>query len=173
MSGDGGTTWSPWINVATESYVDQAILALNPVGSVVLRMDAIDPATIYGGTWALITGDASLSFGDGAVRSGVLYGNNTPTVPVPEHSHSLTFDALADHSHSENYATITNGMPDGNADRGANYMVAQSTQESGVKSAGTPSTLGGTDLTDDYGTAGATLDVRGARISINVWQRTA
>jgi len=35
-----------------KDYVDAAILALNPVGSVVLRMDAINPTTIYGGTWS-------------------------------------------------------------------------------------------------------------------------
>ena len=134
-------------------------------------MDAIDPATIYGGTWALIdgqNGEVSLNFGDGTSRDGGVLGENNPVVPVVEHTHTFTGDLMAEHTHEENYATITNGMPDGNADRGANYMVAQSTKESGVKSAGTPS--GTNSLT---GTAGATLDVRGARISINIWQRTA
>ena len=42
---------------------------LFPVGSVVMRMDAVNPATLYGGTWQLITGDATITFGNGAAQS--------------------------------------------------------------------------------------------------------
>jgi len=143
------------------------IIALHPIGSVVLRMDAINPATIYGGTWALITGDASLSFGDGTVRDGVASGENDPVNTLMEHSHTFTGVALGNHSHS----TTTNSSGYTQADTGTynvnRYAGGTSVTSSSV-SAGTP-----TGTNANAGTAGATLDVRGSRISINVWSRTA
>ncbi len=40
-------------HVVNKAYVDDAINALHPIGSVVLRMDATNPRAVYGGTWAL------------------------------------------------------------------------------------------------------------------------
>ena len=62
--------------------------ALYPINSVVLRMDSVNPTTLYPGTWQLITGDASLTFGNGAQQPGLPSGNNTQSVPLLNHSHT-------------------------------------------------------------------------------------
>lgn len=84
---------------------DELLLEIMPIGSVTLRMDAIDPATIYGGTWQLITGDASLRLGDGNSQSISVKGSgNKKQVPVPEHTHTATQVA---HSHARGSMEIS------------------------------------------------------------------
>lgn len=58
------------------------------VGSVVFRMDDVNPADIYGGTWQLLDEDATVIFGNGAKQSGVAIGENNPLVPLVAHSHT-------------------------------------------------------------------------------------
>ena len=138
---------------------------IHPIGSVVLRMDAINPATIYGGTWSLITGDASLSFGDGTVRDGIASGTNVPAVPLLEHTHTFTGNLLPTHSHTVSTQAVNIGT---GHDGGAHVYLTGGSTATTADSAGTP-----TGANSNAGTAGATLDVRGSRISINVWSRTA
>lgn len=141
---------------------------LFPVGSVVMRMDAVNPATLYGGTWQLITGDATITFGNGAAQSGTANGNNNPSVPLPYHSHSATFSGnqLPPHQHEIPINSIEGGPKSAvpAVNDGHTLMTTY-----GV-SAGTPS---GSVSVSAEGTPNSTIDVRGARIAINVWQRTA
>jgi len=154
-------------HLTRKDYVDAAILALNPVGSVVLRMDTIDPATIYGGTWGLITGDASLSFGDGTVQDGLVdLGANEPSVPLLEHTH--IFDGIEMNDHDHDYIYLDR-QADAQSGSGAGQGVSAGGNTTGSTlnvSAGTPE---GTN--QPAGDVAPTLDVRGSRISINVWQR--
>ena len=145
---------------------------LFPVGSVVLRMDAVNPATLYGGTWQLITGDATITFGNGAAQSGKANGNNNPSVPLPRHGHSaghnLYARAVGDHVHGGVPARIRVEI---GGSTGTLYSVYQdgSTSPAGGHSHNID---GGVSISTE-GTPNATIDVRGARIAINVWQRTA
>ena len=176
--GSGGHGFSKPITVSEDALnalpgkVDGMANALFPIGTVVLRMDAINPSTIYGGTWQLITGDATLTFGDGTVRSGAVTGNNNPVVPLPYHSHganhNISVQAGGQHSHG--------GVPlrqsvEVGGNTGTLYSVYNDgrTYDDGYHSHGVS---GGVSI-DAAGTQNATIDVRGARISINVWRRTA
>ena len=141
---------------------------LFPVGSVVMRMDAVNPATLYGGTWQLITGDATITFGNGAVQSGSASGNNNPSVPLPRHGHDATFagNRVPDHQHT---TSVVVGIQQPNAN---------TNMQTGVPGAGVTGLAGGHIPTgnvtvSDTGTESATIDVRGARIKINIWRRTA
>jgi len=170
-------------DLTRKDYVDNAILALNPVGSVVFRMDAINPATIYGGTWALITGDASLSFGDGTVQDGLVdLGVNDPAVPLSAHSHNrgdmeisgeFQFRALDDTSNN-----LLNSGTGAFADQiwGGNRFSTQVPLVSEVVDQDNGKILfkasdNWTGSTSSEGISSPVMDVRGARISINVWQR--
>jgi len=142
---------------------------LFPVGSVVLRMDATNPSTIYGGTWQLITGDATLTFGNGAAQTGGVTGSNDVAVPLPAHTHDATFtgNRLPDHRHDngiygESEGTTNRRSPAIYKNDGILYT--------GYESAGTPS---GSVTVASAGVSNPTINVRGARIAINVWQRTA
>ncbi|ADV88604.1 phage tail fiber domain-containing protein [Vibrio vulnificus] len=176
-----------------------------PVGSCFLSMTAQNPASMLGyGTWRLITGDASLTFGNGTAQSGAVVGNNNPTVPVPAHSHTathgLTADISGEHNHasSMSYSRVTQIKTDysgqgvgtgnnptsgwssslGTGGSGTKYSIAlnnANVSASGTSSSGGEHThaISGSVTVNSAGTPNATIDVRGARIAINVWQRTA
>ena len=61
----------------------------------------MNPTEVYGGTWELITGDATLKFGDGTEQNLNINGSNEKTVSLPEHSHGMV------HSHQKGSMNIT------------------------------------------------------------------
>lgn len=158
------------------------------VGSVVFRMDNVNPSTIYGGTWQLITGDATLTFGDGSSQSGIPTGENDPIVPIVAHSHSMNHDHPAATTNTD---THNHGVRSGVADAMDHYyklnrnrafaginpseglggftsstgLVANDSHNHTVD---LPNYTGNTGVT---GVSDATLNVRGQRIAINVWKR--
>ena len=173
--GAGGQGFSKPITVtedqlnALPQHVADITGKMFPVGTVVFRMDNKNPATIYGGTWSLITGDATITFGNGAAQTGGVTGSNDVAVPLPAHTHNATFvgDRLPDHRHDngiygESEGTTNRRSPAVYKNDGILYT--------GYASAGTPS---GSVTVSSAGVSNPTINVRGARIAINVWQRTA
>lgn len=146
---------------------------LFPVGTVVLRIDGINPATIYGGTWTLITGDATIAFGNGAAQSGGIIGTNTVAIPLPAHSHdtnhNLGTSTNGNHNHGIRTSNERMSIDDigGNWFRNANVM--NYTEYAGDHN---HSITGGVSVASS-GTSNATINVKGASIAINVWKRTA
>lgn len=147
--------------------------ALFPVGTVVFRMDNKNPATLYGGTWGLITGDATITFGNGAAQTGGITGSNDVAVPLPAHSHETT----------HNLGTTTNGNHNHAIRTGSQRMSIDDVRGNWFRDT---NLLNYTEYAGDHnhvitggvsvqsaGTANATVNVRGARIAINVWRRTA
>ena len=145
---------------------------LFPVGSVVMRMDAVNPATLYGGTWQLITGDATITFGNGAAQPGTVLGTNTPVVPLPAHSHSASHNLST--SSSGNHAhTIELGAGEDGWGRAEQTGPFQGNYQNTNTAGDHTHSINGNVTVYSAGTAGATIDVRGARIAINIWRRTA
>lgn len=169
------------------------------IGSVVFRIDNKNPSTVYGGTWELITGDASLRFGDGTSQSGNIEGlANNPTVPLPLHNHGIdhnhpsattntdTHYHQTMHNDENNYSntTITSGnylTVRGHRSGWSNdyaYVLrgTTSTPNSGRTSSDShnhsvdlPNYIGNSK---DAGVSNASIDVRGQYITVNVWKRT-
>lgn len=146
---------------------------LFPVGSVVMRMDAVNPATLYGGTWQLITGDATITFGNGAKQTGTVTGSNDVSVPLPAHTHDTT----------HNLGTTTNGKHNHAIRTGSQRMSIHDTRGNWFQDT---NMLNYTEYSGDHnhditggvavqsaGTANARINVAGARIAINIWRRTA
>lgn len=138
-----------------------------PVGCLLLLVTTADPNDDYPGTWERVDADATLYINQGNAAPGGVTGNNNPTVPVAQHSHGASFtgNPLPEHSHP--------GVP-----ARTRVQVGGSTNtlyspyqdgNTGGASAGTPT---GAVTVNNAGTAGATLDVRGQRLLINVWKRT-
>lgn len=151
------------------------------VGSVVLRLDDKNPADLYGGTWELITGDASLGFGDGSPYSGVTDGvSNDPIVPLPNHNHSINHDhgvvntsTNGAHSHGyyrSNFQNTNNGGASLGND-GPNQLYQTSTEGNHVHSVNLPDFVGSSGYEGTSSDANPTLNVRGSRILVNVWKR--
>lgn len=187
-----GTPWSKPLKLDIDD-LNNYLGKVYPVGSVVLRMDDVNPATLFGGTWQLITGDANLTFGDGSVMSGAVTGQNEIAITLPRHRHKLT---SVRHTHTRGTMEISGsvlrlgeGFQDSGAASGAFAKITGSRGNTYHHQDGSTSgsfdfkaSRGWTGHTSealanaysDYdGTANPKMDTRGARIAINVWKRTA
>lgn len=138
-----------------KDYVDGNFLlkssvlnTIYPVGSVYLCMDNVTPASKFGGSWALIHTDGNLTFGNGATQSGAVTGDNNPPVPLLAHSHTVS------------------GI--GTNDNSSNVLGGSEPIFGGLSNATAKS-----KTTTSVGSPAVTINVRGAGISINVYQRTA
>lgn len=157
--------------------VNDIVNKMFPIGTVVLRMDDKNPANIYGGTWSLVTADASLSFGNGGNQSGAPYGNNNPSVPLPEHSHAVTYNLHT--SDAGAYQPLGKFYPSNTSLDGGTSDRFSWDRETGFSNDGNlisaipnhSHSVGGNIGIGASGVSNATLDVRGARIAINVWRR--
>jgi hypothetical protein len=134
------------------------------VGSVVLRMDNKNPADIYGGTWSLIQGDASLRLGNGTNYDGSVNGSSEVSVPLPAHSHTFTGNPLPPHSHDYTRSRIAD-IRDHSASQG-HWLQANVTLKTNAVSAGTP-----TGAISTEGVSDAKINVKGSYIFVNVWKR--
>jgi hypothetical protein len=185
------------VDAQITAAVDEFVATVFPIGSVVMRMDNIDPSTIYQSTtWALITGDATLSFGDGTAQAGTPTGDNDPAVPLLTHTHSM-----AQHTHTANHnhtASSTSAGAHTHDVRGysgggsgdteisktdspsGSTLVLDAAESNGahthpitVDAENFSTANGGATSTGSAGEATPTINVKGAVISINVWERTA
>lgn len=151
------------------STIEQSIINARPIGSLEFRADNINPQSLFPNTtWALITGDACVAFGNGT-NGGTQSGNNNPAVPVPAHAHGATFTGapLPPHNH---YTNVHGGNESGPPIDSASWGGYTTNLLTSSDSAGTPV---GTVTVASTGDQNATIDVRGARIYLNVWKRTA
>ncbi len=151
----------------TDAEVKAIVLETMPIGSITMRMDNIDPTTIYGGTWEIIEADASLHSGGGGSLSGLVVGENEMDVPLKNHSHSTTVSSNTHHHQfsgpSQSYAGITSGSDTRRySETGAEKRIYVNT---------TSDTHSHTVTVGSEGIVSPKIDVRGARVLINVWKR--
>ena len=76
-------------DAATKGYSD---IAAYPVGAIYISADSTSPASLFGGTWAMITNRFLLAAGD-------LYEGGTTG---GEAAHTLTVNEVPSHSHEVN-----------------------------------------------------------------------
>lgn len=151
------------------------------VGSVVFRMDSKNPSTIYGGVWELITGDANITLGDGSDLNGLISGINDPVVPLPQHSHTI------DHNHpsattntdTHSHTQYVGQSGSGSSSRSGWNITGSFNRQSSFGQTSTDSHNHTVDLPNFSGNSGnagvsdAKVDVRGARLALNVWKRVS
>lgn len=152
--------------------VAKAVLdGMFPVGHILLTTTSNNPSTYgYVGTWALLEGDASIHTTTGS-GVGTYAGSNTPTVPVPLHSHSAKITPSGEHTHQQTVSRANDlnwGAGDhvtvGSDDSSATSNSTNRTREAGHHTH--PVSI------ENAGTSGATLDVRGRRFMVYAWRRT-
>lgn len=150
-----------------------------------------NPEDFFGGKWELIDADATISFGDGSIQSGLPIGENIKSVPLPQHTHSAT---QASHKHTRGTMEIlgsaninavnkdstfsgalsktnTRAMRWGDAyiDANATKLDFQASKNwTGETSSESPKIT-----VSNTGVSNANIDVRGAQVKINVWKRVA
>lgn len=164
--GKGGQGWDKPLTIDVDT-LNNIFKLMKPVGTLEFRLDGINPGTLYGGTWKLIKADATITFGDGNAQTGLPVGDNLVEVPLPKHTHLAEFkgEQLDPHKHTLPYKTIGSGGGGTGPDvRGSSGL------ETDEVSAGTPK---GEITIQDSGVEGddAKINVRGARVAINVWEK--
>jgi microcystin-dependent protein len=163
--------------IATTAFVNAAIVAAYPVGSIYMSTVATNPNTLFGfGTWVTYGSGRVLISQDGTYTAGSTGGSATTTLieaNLPSHTHSATFTgtALGTHDHyvGSNDSTAGYGSDSGNREFVQNYNAGNgpATYTNPI-SAGTPSgsvSVGNTGS----GTAFSNLP---PYIAVYMWNRT-
>lgn len=149
----------------TLNDINAKIAAIRPIGSIEIRLDNVNPSTLFPGTWTLISGDACLAVGTQA-NAGSISGNNTPTVPLPQHNHAMYINSAGQHVHGGNVGKS-----------GYSFEHHQYNSRMPMESWQHQTDPAGNHTHDcgiyNAGVANATIDVRGARLYCAIWKRTA
>jgi hypothetical protein len=158
------------------------------IGDLYVTQSAESPVTDFGGAWALIQSETILiAGGSDEVGSGSVTpaGNNAPLVPVPIHSHGVTIgstdlgsrntSANGNHQHyTTHYYANANGGPNPVGFTNVTTAFNAYTSWSGDHQHSVP--IGAhahSAAIASAGVDGATLDVRGQRIYVYIWKKTA
>lgn len=120
-------------SVDSEGLLKQFLLAAYPIGSLYWSSNSTSPATLFGGTWARITGRFVWALADGTA-SGSTGGSSTINL---QHLHStgnhaLTIDEMPSHNHSGQYLMGGTGATKANLRYdGDGYIISAMPQKGG------------------------------------------
>lgn len=149
---------------ATLKNLEDKITNAQAVGNIIFRDDDVDPATLYPGTtWSLLTGDACIALAT-ASNVGTMSGSNTPSVPLPEHSHAISIEGVGNHTHGGNIGS-------GGASFEHHQYNSRMPCESWQTATGAAGAHTHNATISNAGTASATIDVRGQRKYLCAWKR--
>ena len=170
---DPGTNWVNYADISLTSSLD----TLFPVGSILVG--GTNPSTRgFAGTWEAQQSDITISSTQPGVGENQILGNNNPSVPLPAHSHTrgnmnITGGMVSESRRNGALISGTSGaFTQTNSSFGDGAESAPSINyPTQVVSFNASNTWTGSTSTE--GSAGATLDVRGARIKSVIWLRTA
>ena len=164
--------------IATTAFVNAAIVAAYPVGSIYMSTVATNPNTLFGfGTWVTYGSGRVLISQDGTYTAGSTGGSATTTLieaNLPSHTHSATFTgtALGTHDHyvGSNDSTAGYGSDAGNREFVQNYNAGNgpATYTNPI-SAGTPS---GSVSVSNTG-SGTSFSNLPPYVAVYMWNRTA
>jgi microcystin-dependent protein len=161
--------------IATTAFVQAAIVAAYPVGSIYMSTVATNPGTLFGfGTWvAYGTGRMPISADGSTYVAGATGGSATTTLSttnLPSHTHTFSATTGAtDLSHTHTYGSASNwGSGSANAFDARNNG-SYTTSGASVNMNHTHSVSGTTDGTGS-GTAVTTIS---PYIAVYMWNRTA
>ena len=157
--------------VATTAFVQAALQALHPIGSVYTAVIATNPATLFGfGTWVafgagrvLVGYDSSDPLFDSAEETG-----GSKNAVVVSHTHSISISNAGNHKHNID-ANSTNVNGTTTATSTANTVTAANITPDYMKLAG-DHTHSATNSTE--GVSGTNANIQ-PYITVFMWKRTA
>jgi hypothetical protein len=185
LAGSTGDGWDSPVTVdpaflnglaARLTAIEQSIKDQHPIGCLEFRADNVNPGTLYPATvWTLITGDYAIFLGSGA-NAGTTTGSNSVGVPLPSHNHPVSISDGGNHTHPFGVTRAYDesggtGLRIGwgqDPSKGKLSGTNSDTNNGGIGAAGVHSHGASSGNT---GTPNPTIDVRGARIFLNVWKR--
>ena len=153
--------------LATTAFVQAALQALHPVGSIYINAGVTtNPATLLGfGTWT--------AFGAGRVMIGLDAGDalfdaleetgGSKNAIVVSHTHTGTTDGVGNHNHNA-LGNNTNGRFTATGAAGGEFTVTQTTSDAGAHNH--------TFTTGSTGSSGTNANLQ-PYITVAMWKRTA
>lgn len=150
-----------------------------PVGSIYMSVNAVNPSTMFGGTWEQIKDRFLLAAGN-SYTNGSTGGAATHTPTGNVDSHVLTVNEIPGHTHSVT-GTASSGsnpqeIPYGDnweATAAGGYRAYSPTgSTTSLTVSGTANSTGG-GLGHTHGVNGVTVDTMPPYLTVNVWVRTA
>ena len=159
--------------IATTAFVNSAIVAAYPVGSIYMSTVATNPNTLFGfGTWVAYGQGRMLISADGTYTAGTTGGSATTTLStanLPSHTHSATTTSTdSGHTHGSAIGSgfISNGGSESLAG-GPNLPFGRpSATASGNANITSTTTIGSTG-------SGAAVTTISPYIAVYMWNRTA
>jgi len=166
-SGVVGTTQSFGTSnttIATTAFVQAALAALHPVGSIYTATVATNPGTLLGfGTWATFGSGRMLISQDATYTAGSTGGSATTTLitaNLPAHTHANT---LSDPTHNHTVPIFNSGGGSGALNGSGNNFAGLTTS----------SELTGVTITNASVGSGTAATTISPYIAVYMWQRTA
>lgn len=162
-----------WTATSLEGLLSQKASAsdIYPVGSIYMSVNSTDPGTLFGGTWARITGkfllaatdDGNSGANQAAGNTGGSATHSITTSEMPSHNHSVDKQYLHRlDSADNNYANYG----DGGSLTGWDIQIAQ-TNNTGTTRLGIPA------FSTNNSGSGSAMSIMPPYLSVYVWQRTA
>jgi hypothetical protein len=167
-SGVVGTTQSFGTSnttIATTAFVQAALAALHPVGSIYTATVATNPGTLLGfGTWATFGSGRMLISQDATYTAGSTGGSATTTLitaNLPAHTHANT---LSDPGHAHTTPVYNNAGGSGSLNGYGNTLGANIS---------TSTVIAGVTITNASVGSGTAATTISPYIAVYMWQRTA
>ena len=124
-----------------------------PVGSIYISTNSTSPASIFGGTWARITGRFLLAATDGGAQGGNSNASIAPGYTGGEATHQLLESEIPSHTHRTNIRNQGSG--------------------GGTTTHGTWGTSGTDNITSSATGGSGEHNTMPPYLSVYVWERTA
>lgn len=168
---------------------EEILKSLYDIGDFFITQSSANPSTKFGGTWTLVGNDTVLTAGTSSnvVSDSLSYvGTNTPSVPLLAHTHNITVSSTnlgtkntsstGNHNHSISKYSYSDVRVGGLGDTASHIGGSGSTNTSTNGNHHHTVVLGSHAHSASASTTGQsspTLDVRGKRIYVYIWKRTA
>lgn len=179
-----------WLQVSESNASKQDILqSIYDVGDIFISLSSANPSLKFGGTWVLIDNDTSLMAGTSDNVTGNITGTNAPAVPLLAHTHNITVNATDlgnkntnqagyhSHEYELSRAYDARGTAGNYFGNGQHISVRRrSGKIYGNGNHGHVVTIGAHGHSASASTTGTnspTLDVRGQRLYVYMWRKTA
>ena len=164
---------------AVKESTSLVIEGLFPIGHLHITVNNANPATYgYPGTWVMQDEDMTLLTTQDKSAVNKVVGTNTPLVPLLKHNHEAQFvgEELPAHSHSQDDRTGITALDTQNV-IGSSILLPQTAKLSNSKGGRTSAESSGKPEgrvnVSTEGVEKARLDVRGKRLTVYAFLRTA
>jgi hypothetical protein len=163
------TTGDNTTKIATTAFVQTALQALYPIGSIYTATVATNPATLFGfGTWTAY-GAGRVLIGNGGGYSAGATGGSADAVVVSHNHTASSSSSVSDPGHAHSYSQSTFFGAPGPIENGGEWRVTNAS--TATSSVGTGITVGTSTSITAAGVSGTNANLQ-PYVVVYMWNRT-